>query len=139
MTLEIEWKGAMAFESTPPSGVRFTMDAHPESGGQGLGPTPVEALVSALGACTAMDVISILAKKRQTVTAYKVEVEYERGPDGVFPRPVVSAVVRHLLTGKDLDSEAVARAVQLSDEKYCSVLATLRTGADVRSTWEIVA
>lgn len=127
----------MAFEAVPPSGNRFTMDAYPDSGGKNLGPTPLEAFVSSMAACSAMDVISILQKKKQKVTAYRVEVEGERGPEGVYPRPYVSLVVRHIVSGEDLDQSAVERAVELSDQKYCSVLATLRAAPKVESVWEI--
>lgn len=121
----------MAFEALPPSGNPFTMDAYPEVGGQGLGPTPLEAFVSAVAACSAMDVISILGKKQQKVTSYKIEIDGERGPEGVYPRGYVSLTIKHLVEGPGLDDVAVARAVQLSDEKYCSVMATIRTAPKI--------
>lgn len=127
----------MAFEATPPSGVKFTMDAYPESGGQGLGPAPFEVFVCSLAACSAMDVISILKKKKQTVTAYRVEVDGERGPEGVYPRPYLNMTVKHILSGENLDPEAVKRAVELSDTKYCSVIATLRQSPTIVSEFEI--
>lgn len=127
----------MAFEAFPPSGNAFTMDAIPEVGGQNLGPTPVEALCASVADCSAMDVISILAKKKQEVTAYRIEVEWTRGPDGVFPRPVTSMVVRHVVEGPNLDPVAVARAVELSDEKYCTVISTLRTTPKIVSEFVI--
>lgn len=128
----------MAFEAFSPSGNAFTMDATPEVGGKNLGPTPVEALCASVAGCSAMDVISVLTKKKQTVTAYRIEVEWTRGPDGVFPRPVTSMVIRHVVSGPDLDPAAVARAVQLSDEKYCTVISTLRTAPPIRSEFLIV-
>jgi len=135
--VQVNWKGNMAFEATPPSGIKFTMDAYPESGGQGLGPTPFEAFMATLAACSAMDVISILNKKKQTVTSYRVEVDGERGPEGVYPRPFLSMTVKHILSGENLDPEAVKRAVELSDSKYCSVIATLRQAPTVTSEWQI--
>lgn len=122
----VQWKGGMAFESTPESGCTFTMDAYPEVGGQNLGPTPVEALLSSLAACTGMDVISILQKKRQEVSSYRIEVSGVRMLEGAFPRPFTGIKVIHFLTGPNLDPVAVARAIELSDEKYCTVAATLR-------------
>lgn len=113
------------------------MDGHPESGGQGLGPTPMEALLAAAAACSAMDVVSILEKKRQTVASYRIEIEGERGPEGEWPRPFTRLSVRHVLSGEGLDPVAVARAVELSDTKYCSVLATLRAAPEVTSSWAI--
>jgi putative redox protein len=135
--VEVNWKGDMVFEAIPPTGNRFTMDAYPEAGATTKGPTPVEALLSSLAACTAMDVIDILRKKRQTVTAYRIEVEGVRGPEGVYPRPFLSLTVRHFVKGENVDPAAVKRAVELSDEKYCTVMATLRQGPTVSTEWVI--
>jgi putative redox protein len=133
----VNWKGKMAFEAVPPSGSRLLMDAHPGSGGEGQGPTPVEALLSSIAACSAMDVISILEKKRQKVTGYRIEIEGVRPPPGEYPRPFTSITLRHILTGEDLDPVAVARSIELSDGKYCSVIATLRQSPVVTSEWHI--
>jgi putative redox protein len=135
--LTVEWKGGLAFEADPPSGEKFVMDAMPDVGGAGLGPTPVEALMAAVAACSGMDVLSILQKKRQQVTGYRIEVTAVRGPEGEWPRPIVSFVVRHVVSGDDLDPAAVARSVELSDTKYCSVIATLRAAPTVTSEWRI--
>jgi putative redox protein len=133
----VEWKGGMAFEANPPSGNRFVMDAIPEVGGQDQGPTPVEALCASVAACSAMDVISILQKKKQAVSAYRIEVEWTRGPEGVYPRPITSMIVRHIVTGANVDPAAVARAVELSDSKYCTVVASLRSAPVITSEYRI--
>ena len=127
----------MAFEAIPPSGKPILMDAYPDAGGHGLGPTPLETMLSGLAACSAMDVISILQKKRQEVTSYTVEVSYERAPEGEWPRPITKFSVRHVVTGPNVDPEAVARSIQLSDEKYCTVMATLRLSPPIESTYEV--
>ena len=127
----------MAFEATPPSGVKFIMDS-PESDDEvPQGPSPLEAFLGALGACSAMDVISILKKKRQTVTSYKIEVEGVRGPRGEYPRPYTALTIRHILSGEDLDPGAVERAIELTESKYCSVIMTLRESPPVCSEWRI--
>lgn len=133
----VNWKGGMAFEANPPSGNRFVMDAIPESGGEDKGPTPVETLVSAVAACSAMDVIGILQKQRQKINEYRIEVEWTRAPQGEWPRPITSIVVRHVVKGENVDEGALARAVELSDTKYCSVIATLRIGPEVKSEFKI--
>lgn len=133
----VKWTGNMRFEVNPPTGNRFTMDAHPELGGENAGPTPVEALLASAAACSAMDVLVILRKKQQKVTEYHVEVEGSRGPEGVYPRPFRSIIIRHVLKGEDLDPAAVQRAVELSDQKYCTVLTTLRAAPSVGSEWRI--
>jgi putative redox protein len=140
--VEVSWKGGMVFEALPPTGNIFTMDAHPELGGDHRGPTPVETLLGAIAACSAMDVVAILQKKRQVITGYRIEVEGVRGPEGQYPRPFLSLTVNHILSGTGpnggpLDPVAVARAVELSDGKYCSVIATLRSSPEVQSKWTI--
>ncbi len=135
--VNVDWKGGMAFEAVDESGAGFTMDAHTESGGRGLGPSPVEALLASAAACSAMDVVSILQKKHQTVTAYRVEVDGVRPEPGSWPRPFSSIEIRHIVRGENLDPVAVARAVELSDEKYCTVVSTLRSKPEVRSLWTI--
>lgn len=133
----VEWKGGMVFESTPPSGNRLVIDISVEEGGSNTGPSPVEALLSAIASCSAVDVVMILQKKKQIVTSYRVEIDGERGPVGVYPRPFTSIVVRHIVSGENLDPAAVARAVSLSDDKYCTVLATIRSSPSVTSDWVI--
>lgn len=115
------------------------MDAYPEAGGEGSGPTPVEALLASIAACSGMDVISILKKKQQDVSSYSVEVTGVRGEPGQYPRPFESITIKHTVTGTNLDEQAVARSVQLSDEKYCTVISTLRLGPQVESVYEITA
>jgi len=137
MSINLQWDGKMGFAGDAPSGARIVLDAHPESGGSGTGPTPVEALLASVAACSAMDVISILQKKRQEVTSYTVEVEHERAPEGEWPRPITKFSIRHIVTGPNVDPEAVARSIQLSDEKYCTVMATLRLSPPIESTFEV--
>jgi putative redox protein len=131
MRLELEWKGGLAFQADPPSGNRYTL----EGDGNG-GATPIEAFVASLVACSAMDVVSILQKMRQPVESYRVEVEWERGPRDVYPRPVVRIGVRHVVTGA-VDQAALEKAVRLSDEKYCGVTASLRTPPKIESSWSV--
>ena len=98
--------------------------------------TPMELLLIALGGCTAVDVVSILKKKRERVTDYRVEVRGTRRDEP--PRAYTRIEVRHLLRGHNLSERAVAQAVRLSEEKYCSVAATLRTAAEITTSFEII-
>lgn len=137
MKVDLEWKGKMAFDATTPSGNKVRIDTYADSGGDQAGPTPIESLIIAVGTCTAMDVVSILEKMRQPLESYSLEVEWERGPKDVYPRPVTKFIVRHRLKGDGLDPEMVAKAVKLSDEKYCSVAATIRGGSVIETDWRI--
>ncbi len=99
-------------------------------------PTPMELLLVALGSCTGVDVVSILKKKREVVTGYRVEITGRRREE--HPRSYESLQVHHVITGRNVSAQAVAQAVKLSDEKYCSVAATLRPAAEIVSTFEII-
>jgi putative redox protein len=136
--IKVHWQGGMAFAAEVSGGKRFIMDASVQSGGKASGPSPLEAFLSAAAACSGMDVVLILGKKRVKFDEYWIEVEWTRAPEGSHPRPVLSVEIRHMLRGKDLDEKAVAKAVTLSDQKYCAVASTLRQSPEVKSTYEIV-
>lgn len=135
--VRVDWKGNLAFEATTANGAKFVMDVTPDSFGEASGLSPLDTLISAAAACSAVDVVAILEKKRMTIQSYHIEVDGERTAPGVYPRPYVSLTIQHILTGPDLTEDAVRQAVQLSDEKYCSAIATLRAGPTITSTFQI--
>ncbi|MCA1621111.1 MAG: OsmC family protein [Acidobacteria bacterium] len=98
--------------------------------------TPMELLLVALGGCTAVDVESILKKKRQRVSDYRVEVRGVRRDE--HPRAYTRVEVRHVVRGRGVSEAAVAAAVELSEKKYCSVAATLRPGVEIVTTYEVI-
>ncbi len=98
--------------------------------------TPMELLLIALGSCTGVDVISILKKQRQQVTDYRIEVSGERREE--FPKSYTRLFVKHIVRGRGVSETAVARAIELSDTKYCSVAGTLRGSAEIVASYEIV-
>ncbi len=98
--------------------------------------TPMELLLVALGGCTAVDVISILKKKREQVTDYRVEVRGTRREE--HPRAWTRMEVRHVVRGHNVSEKAVASAIELSETKYCSVAATLRPGVEIVTSYEII-
>jgi putative redox protein len=101
------------------------------------GPKPTELVAMGLAACTAMDVIGILRKKRQQVTNYEVRVEGDQA-EGQQPAAFTAFRVRHVVTGQGIDPKAVEDAIHLSETKYCSVGATLARAAKVTATYEII-
>jgi putative redox protein len=98
--------------------------------------TPMELLLIALGSCTGVDVISILKKKRQHVTDYRIEVSGDRREE--FPRSYTRLYVKHIVHGRGLSEQALTSAIELSETKYCSVAATLRGSAEIVTSYEIV-
>ena len=130
----IQFAGDEFFVGVTPSGHAQAIETNSK---RNLAATPMELLLIALGSCTGVDVISILKKKRQKVTDYRVEVSGERREE--FPRSYTRLSVKHIVRGRGLSEAAVARAIELSDEKYCSVAATLRGSAEIVTSYEIVA
>ena len=121
------------FVGVSPSGHSLTLDTNHE---RSLAASPVELLLVALGSCTAVDVISILKKKRQVVTSYHVEVSGTRRDE--YPRSYTTMHVHHVLRGRNINATAAEQAIELSETKYCSVAATFRPTVEIQSTFEII-
>jgi len=116
-----------------PSGHNIQIDTDRE---RNSAASPMELLLLALGSCTGVDVISILRKKREQVTDYRVEILGQRRDD--HPRSYKRLEVHHIVTGHNISERSVAQAIELSDQKYCSVAATLRPAAEIVSSFEII-
>jgi len=130
---KVRWTGAEQFIAVGPSGHAVPLDSNRESN---TAPGPMELLLLALGACTATDVVEILKKKRQKLEALEVEVAGERAKEP--PTVWTKLEIIYRLRGK-LDEKSVQHAIQLSEEKYCSVAATLRKTATITFRYEIQA
>lgn len=137
MKASIRWAGAVRFEATAGSGAELTLDGPPESGGVNAGARPMELVLLGVGGCASYDVIHILKKGRHDVTDCVCTLDAERAPE---PPKVFTRIHMHfVVTGRDLSDKAVARAVQLSAEKYCSASIMLsRGGVDIVHTHEVV-
>lgn len=122
----VTWTDGEQFRAVGPSGHTLVMDADRE---RNSGPGPMELLVLALGGCTGADVVSILKKKRQQLTALEMHVEGERATEP--PMVWTRLKVHYRLVGKGLDPRAVEHALELSRTKYCSVAATLARTAQI--------
>ena len=129
----IHFAGNDYFVGVTPSGHAQAIETDSARAGAA---TPMELLLIALGSCTGIDVISILKKKRQQVTDYRIEVSGQRRTK--HPRAYTRMQVRHILRGRNLSKKAVAQAVELSEAKYCSVAATLRPTVEIVSSFEII-
>src|SRR5437588_4143841 len=136
ITALVKLETGMRFDAEAGSGHHITLDAAEHGGGQNAGFRPMELLLVGLAGCTGMDVISILRKQRQQVTAYEVHVSGVRAE--THPMVFVEITVEHIVTGHHLQSEAVARAVQLSEERYCGAGAMLGKVAHLTHTFRIV-
>ena len=123
-------------EAANEAGNKVLMDASPDIGGADHGFRPMQLLLSALGGCSAIDIISILKKQKQTLEDINITVSGERQKD-VVPSLFTGAHVHFVLYG-NLDEDKVKKAVSLSVEKYCSVARTLEKTATITHSFEIV-
>lgn len=131
MDAKVIWKQRMSFEAIGPSKFTLPLGTSTESGGDNDGFRPIELLLIGLAGCTGMDVISILQKKQQKVSAFEIKVHGERAND--HPRVFTHINIEYVVTGRDIDLAVVQRAVELSEEKYCSVGAMLKKAARIES------
>jgi putative redox protein len=129
----IQYAGDEFFIATTPTGNSITIDT---KGERHSAPTPLELLLISVASCTATDVVSILQKKRQNVSDYKVEITGERREE--YPRKFNSFHIHHIVYGKDVSEQALKQAIELSDTKYCSVAATVRPAAEITTSFEII-
>jgi putative redox protein len=136
MKARVKWIEGAAFLGESGSGHAVVLDGSPEAGGRNLGIRPMESLLIGLGACTALDVVSILNKGRQPLADCVVEVEAERAE--TVPKVFTRIHVHFVVTGTGLDPKKVARAVKLSAETYCSASAMLGATAEISHDFEIV-
>lgn len=131
----VKWAGDMTFIGESPSGHSVVMDAGTDSGGLDHGIRPMEMLLLGAGGCSSIDVMLILKKARQHVTDCWVELSSERAED--HPRYFTKIHMHFVITGKNVDTKHVERAIQLSKEKYCSASVQLGALAEITSGFEI--
>ena len=136
MKCRIKWLDHMSFVGESGSGHSVVMDGAAEAGGRNLGIRPMEMLLLGLGGCTAFDVISILRKARQQVVDCEVEIEAERAEE--IPKVFTWIHAHFIVSGKDLDANRVARAVELSADKYCSASRMLEKMATITHDFEVI-
>jgi len=136
MTARATLETDMRFGAESGSDHHLILDAAENGGGQNAGFRPMELLLVGLAGCTGMDVISILRKKRQDVIGYEVHVRGVRAEE--HPMVFVEITVEHVVTGHHIQPEAVARAIELSEQRYCGAGAMLGRVAHLTHSYRIV-
>jgi putative redox protein len=135
MEAKVIWKSQLSFNTTGSNGMIIPLTADPEVGGDNVGIEPMELVAIGLAGCTALDVISILRKKRQDVTAFEVQVHAQRAAD--YPKVFTNIIIEYIVTGHQVDSAAVERSIELSATKYCPVQAMLRDACTIEHKYSI--
>ena len=133
---KIQWQEQVRFSGQADSGHNVTIDGPKEAGGENAGFRPMELMLLGMGGCIAFDVLTILKKMRQEVTAYHVNIEAERADDP--PRVYTSAKLEHVLQGKGLKASSIARAIELAETTHCSGSAMFAKTAKVTNTFRII-
>jgi putative redox protein len=126
----------MAFMAETGTGHILNMDGAPEAGGRNLAPRPMELMLAGAGGCTAFDVVLILQRSRQNISACEVSLQAERAETD--PKVFTKINLHFTVKGKDLDPSKVERAINLSHDKYCSATAMLGKSAEITHSFEIV-
>jgi len=135
MDAKVTWQRDMSFSGTAETGFDVPIDADPNVGGANDGFRPLELMVVSLAGCTAMDVISIMKKKQQEITAFEVSVHADQAKE--FPKVFTNTLTTYFITGHNLDESALRRSIELSFTKYCPAQAMLGKVVPMELCYEI--
>ncbi len=132
----VRWAGRMTFIGKAGTNHLVPMDTTPDFGGDNSATKPLELLLIGLGGCTGMDVASLLKKMRQDFTGIEMNITAERAEE--HPSAYTRIDIEYVVTGRNLEEDKVKHAIELSQEKYCSVSAMLKKACPVNYTTRIV-
>lgn len=136
MNAKVTWDNGLYFSGVADSGHEIILDGDPSVGGTDLGSRPLELMLMSLAGCTGMDVISILRKKRQDITGFEVKTHAERSD--THPKVFTAVTVEYIVTGHNIDTKAVERAIDLSENAYCPAQAMLAKAVPISHTYTII-
>ncbi len=134
MQAKVVWQKKLSFMGAS-GGFNVALGAHPDVGGDDDGFRPMQLIGLGIAGCTAMDVISILEKKRQAITAFEVEIHGDQAED--HPRVFTRLQIHYLISGEDVDVKAVERAIELSKTKYCPAQAMFQDIVPIELSYEV--
>ena len=137
MKVRVKWIEGVAFMGESETGHAVVLDGATENGGRNIGMRPMEMLLIGMGGCTSFDVVTILKKSRQPVVDCVADITAERTDE--IPKVFTKIHVHFVIVGNDLNEKQVARAVELSAEKYCSASIMLSKSVAITHDFEIKA
>ena len=135
MDAKVTWKSGLSFTGRADSGFDIPLGTSVDHGGAGDGTSPMECVLIALGGCSAMDIISILEKKRQEVKSFEILLHGERAAD--HPKVFTDITIEYVVSGHAIDPDAVKRAVDLTESKYCSVMGMLKQTVNIQTKFTV--
>ncbi len=136
VTAKLNWQGGLKFEGTSAFGHKIVTDGAKKAGGEESGYKPTELLLYGMAGCSGIDVVRILEKQRQKLTELTIEVIAHQ-PDE-YPKPFHTIEVKFTVKGDNVDEKKLAKAIELSEEKYCVVSQTVKNVSKVITSYEIV-
>lgn len=137
MQTSVHWLENVAFEAKSESGHQVVMDGSAAYGGKNLGPRPMELILMGLGGCASFDIVTILQKSRQEVTDVVCQLQADRAD--TIPAVFTKIHLHFVITGHNVKDKQVAKAVELSAEKYCSASKMLSAGGvEITHDFEII-
>ncbi|PID85256.1 MAG: osmotically inducible protein OsmC [Chloroflexi bacterium] len=136
MEAKVTWHDGLYFTGVADSGHEVILDGAPKVGGSDKGSRPLELMLMSLAGCTGMDVISILRKKRQDVTGFAVRVHADQADS--HPHVYTDVTVEYIVTGHNIDPQAVERAIELSENAYCPAQAMLVKATPIKHVYQII-
>ena len=137
MQTEIIWREKVQFEATADSGHTIQIDGPADAGGENKGTRPMELMLMGVGGCTSFDVVKILTKSRQKVTNCVTQITARRADD--IPQVFEHIHIHFVISGDGLEEKRVARAIDLTANKYCSASIMLqRAGVTIEHSFELV-
>lgn len=123
MKISMDWKGGLKFTGTSRFGHEITTDGSKKAGGEEAGYQPTELLLFGLAGCTGIDIVLIAQKMEQEISALTINIDGEQKDS--HPKLITRANIEYIFTGKNLDKAKLERAIELSQERYCSVSNTI--------------
>jgi len=136
VTAKMKWSGGLKFEGTSAFGHTIVTDGAKKSGGDEAGYKPTELLLFAIAGCAGIDIVRIMEKQRQRLTALEIEIVAHQ--DEKYPKPFHSIEVKYIARGENLDEKKLAKAIELSESKYCVVSQTIMNETKITSRYEIL-
>ena len=136
ITAKMKWAGGLKFEGTSAFGHKIATDGSKQAGGQEDGYKPTELLLYGIAGCTGIDVVRILEKQRQKLTSLEIELTGHHNEE--YPKPFHTIEVKYIARGENLDEQKLAKAIELSESKYCMVSQTVEHVGKVVTSWEII-
>ena len=135
MDAKVTWRQGLSFTGIANTGYEVPLGAETEVGGANDGFHPLELMAVSLAGCTSMDVVSVLKKKQQDVTAFEIKVHADQADE--FPKVFTHIVITYFVTGHHVDEAAVVRSIELSATKYCPAQAMLSKIVPIDLAYEI--